>query len=62
MFPIQIAQFNGLAPQKCGSNLTSVFFAIILRIDVSSTSCQFGFRSVSQNFIDEKATLLCEIA
>ena len=34
-----------------------VFFKLVLQIDILSTYCEIGFRSVPQNSIDDKSTL-----
>ena len=36
--------FNSLAPGRCGSNFTSLFFKLISRIDILSTSCETDVR------------------
>ena len=51
---------NSLAPEKCGNNCTGEF-KHMLWTDVSSTSCESGFRWVLQNLINqanEKSTLV----
>ena len=52
-------------PVRYGSNFSSAFFklilrinVLILRIDVSSTSCEIGVRWVPQNTSDDESTLV----
>ena len=49
---------NSLFPERYGSNLTSVFFKLFLRIDILSTSCEIGLRWVPQNPTDDNSTLI----
>ena len=49
---------NSLAPGKCGNISISVFFKPSLQIDSLSTSCEIGFRWVSQKPIDDESTLV----
>ena len=51
-----------LAYERCGSNLTSVFFKFILLIDIWSISRETDLRWVLQNLIDGKSTLVQVIA
>ena len=46
------------APEKCGSNLTSVFFKVILQTHVFGTACEIGFSWVTQNSIEDQPTLI----
>ena len=34
--------FNSLAPERCGSYFTCVFFELILRVDILNNSCEIG--------------------
>ena len=49
---------NSMAPERCGSNFTSVLCEIALRINTLSTSCEIGRRWVPKNPIDGKSTLV----
>ena len=40
---------NSLVPEKCWTNLTCVFFQLILLTDISSTSCEVDLRRVQEN-------------
>ena len=53
---------NSLAPERWGSNFTSVFFKLILWIDILHPSCEIGVRWVSLNPIDDKSALVYVMA
>ena len=48
---------NSLAPERCGSNFTSVVFKCILHMDILSTSCDIGHSWVPQSPTDDNSTL-----
>ena len=52
---------NSLAPERCGSKFTSVFFKLILRIDILSTSFENGHWWVPQNPIDDDKSTLVQV-
>ena len=54
--------FNSLAPGRCSWNLKSVIFKVILRIDISSISCEIALMSMPQDLIDDKSTLVQVLA
>ena len=49
---------NSLAPGRCGSNLKTVTFKFISRIDILIISCEIALRWMPQDLIDEKSKLV----
>ena len=50
--------FNSLAPGRCGCNLKLVIFKLTSRVDILSISCEIALRWMTQDFIDDKSTLV----
>ena len=50
--------FNSLAPERCESSFISLFFKLILCIDILSTPFKSGSKCVSQNHIDDNSVLV----
>ena len=45
-------QINSFTPGRCEGNFTSLFFKLILRIGILSTSWEIGLSLVAQSSID----------
>ena len=61
LWTILLTGLNSLAPGRCGNKFTSLFFKLILLIDISSTSCEIGHWWVPYNLINDKSTLLVQM-
>ena len=47
-----------LAPMRCGSNLKTTFFKLIIQNSRLDTHCELNLRRMSQKLTDEKSTLV----
>ena len=50
-------KINSLSPGRCEGKFVSVFFKLILRIDILGISCKIALSVLPQNTTDKKSIL-----